>query len=179
MTRYIHPQNAIDFEHLVIDTKKTAFEVCAQIRAFNFREYQMSKIDGKSIVKAQITKMPSQEKPGKIVWQDAWRGIMATIDYDVVIYWDVFDFVMKAAADGEKLKKVPNLESYVNQLGNRGWTPLIVAAYYGHYDVFMLLISNGADLKQKVWNENNLLMHIKKNHDKRIFLFIPVWNSNK
>lgn len=173
-----YSKNAIDFSKELINIKKTASEICAQLRAFTFREYQLPKISGKNVVKAEITDIPSCKPPGTIIWQDEWRGIMATIDYDIVIYWDAFAYVMRESAEGnlDNLCKVPHLECYVNQSEEHGWTPLIVAAYHGHYEAFMLLVANGAKLQQRNWNGTTLLMYAKdgwrKNKDGRIFQYL-------
>lgn len=173
-----YARDAIDFSKISIDVKKTAAEIYNQLRAFSFREYQLPQIAGKNVFGAKVTEIPSCAKPGTIIWQDEWQGILATIDYDMVICWDAYEYVMKAAASGdvESLSKVPHLSRYVNQSGVHGWTPLIVAAYNGFYDVFMLLIANGANLQQRNWNGTTLLMYAKdgwrKTGDSRIFSYL-------
>ena len=171
-------KDAINFKQLSINVKKTAVEISNQLRAFSFREYQLPVLNGKNVAGVEITDVPSVEKPGNIVWQDAWRGVMATIDYDIVVYWDAYEYVMKLVANGdtEKLFQVPKLSFYVNQGGQNGWTPLIIAAYHGFYDAFMLLVANGANLQQRNWNGTTLLMYAKdgwrKNGDTRIFAYL-------
>lgn len=158
-----YAKDTIDFRNINIDTKKTAAEICAQIRAFTFREYQLPMVNGTDVVRAEITENPSRAKPGTIIWQDKWRAVMATIDYDIVLYKDAYEYVMQAAAEGrtDSLQYVPQLASYANQGGEHGWTPLIVAAYNGHYEAFMLLVASGASLQQRNWNGTTLLMYAK------------------
>lgn len=173
-----YAKDAIDFSSIKIDTKKTAIEICSQIRAFTFREYQLPLINGRSVIKVEITKIPSCERAGTVIWHDEWRAVMATIDYDIVLYWDAYEYVMQESARGnvENLCKVPQLSCYVNQGGEHGWTPLIVAAYNGHYEAFMLLVASGGSLKQRNWNGTTLLMYAKdgwrKNGDTKIFVYL-------
>ena len=137
----------MDFSDLHIEIKKTAAEICAQLRAFSFREYQLPKINGKSVVRGEITQYPSREKPGRIIWEDDMRAIITTVDYNIVIYWDKFAEVMKAAADGDMdfLRKIPCLECYVNQGNEQGVTPLMAALNNRHYDIYMLFMANGGE----------------------------------
>lgn len=173
-----YAKDSIDFSNISINLKKTAAEIHSQIKAFTFREYQLPVINGKNVVKSEITEIQSREKAGTIIWQDKWRAVMATIDYDIVLYWDAYEYVMHEAAAGntDNLSKVPQLACYVNEGGVHGWTPLIVAAYNGHYETFMLLIANGANLNQRNWNGTTLLMYAKdgwrNNGDSRIFSYL-------
>lgn len=173
-----YSRKAIDFSQVNIDLQQTAVDIACQLRAFNFREYQLPKVFDTPIVYSEITENPSREKPGTVLWSDENRWMIATIDYNMVLYADRFADVMQAAEQGdwETLQRIPCLSLYTRQAGQNGWTPLMVAAYYGNYDMAMLFISLGADIWQTNWNGTNLLMYAKdgwkENGDVRLLKYL-------
>lgn len=76
----------IDYKNLKIDLCQTAENIERQIRAFNFKEYQMPKVNGKEICKAKIMNTRSVEKAGSVLYQDNARMIVSTIDYDIELF---------------------------------------------------------------------------------------------
>lgn len=169
--------NSIDYKNIRIDLNQTALSIHNQIRAFNFREYQLPKVNGQKISFCKITGNQSTEKPGSIIWQDSDCFMLSTIDYDIVLYLDKFQNICEACQEGDiqKLKKIPGLHHYINEKDSHGWTPLMIATYNGFYDVAMLLIENGSDIYAKNNNGTNLLMYAKdcfvKTGDCRLFDF--------
>lgn len=182
-----YPQNAyessyfskktIDYSNLTINLNTTALSIHNQIRAFNFREYQLPCVFGKKIRCTDILNIRSTEKPGTILWMSDSVICISTIDYDTVLYVDMFDKVIEYCKnnDIENLKKIENISYYVNERTENGWTPLIIATYNGFYDIAMYLISKGADIKQVNNNGTNLLMYSKeaycKTGNKKLFEF--------
>lgn len=173
-----YSRKAIDYQNLNIDLNQTAISIRNQIRAFHFREYQMPMIFDKNIAAAKILNQASTQKPGKILWQDEQQILISTIDYDTILYIDKYDEIMQAAEDNdvERYRRVINPSLYVNEQGKNGWTPLMVAAYNGKYDIAMALIADGADINTVNWNGTNLLMYAKdgwlKNGDARLFEYL-------
>jgi len=81
-----YSRTSIDFSNLVVDLNKTAFEIRNQIRAFNFKEYQVPVVYGHEIMSAEILDSSSIERPGEILAERELYLDIATIDYDVRLY---------------------------------------------------------------------------------------------
>lgn len=158
-----YSKSAIDYENVSIDLRRTAQEVRNQVRAFNFREYQIPIIFGHKIVFCEMTKNHSTGKPGSIIFELGDRLVVSTVDYDVVLFFDRFDDVMAYCRDGDlqALMGVRGLSRYVNEKDGRGWTPLMVAVYNGWRAVAELLISEGANPHEVNKNGTSLLMYAK------------------
>ncbi len=168
-------KKAIDYKNLKVDLNQTAQNICNQIRAYNYREYQIPKIFNFNISWAEITNITSKEKPGSIVWKDNERIVIASIDYDVMMFIDKFNDVLKMCymGDLDGLKQIPNLNIYLNQSEKGGWSPLMIATRLGYYDMAMYLLYSGADINALNWEGVNLLMCAKdgfcKTGDSRLF----------
>jgi len=79
-------KDAVDFKKIAIDLQKTAFEVSCQIRAFTFQEFQMVELFGRTVTGCEITGMRSTKKPGTLLSQTKEALILATIDFDLIIF---------------------------------------------------------------------------------------------
>ena len=158
-----YSNRSIDYSNIQIDLNQTALNIHNQIRAYNFREYQLPEVYGKKIRFSEITKNRSAEKPGSILWQNDDCIMIATIDYDVVLYVDRFDEVLDSCKnnDIDALRRVSGLNYYLNEKEEHGWTPLTIAVYNGFYDLAMFLIAIGADIYVRNNNGTNLLMYAK------------------
>lgn len=161
---------AIDYSNLTIDINQTAYGIGRQLRAFTFREYQLPTVHGHKIFDYEITMDLSVEKPGTVLEEaENWMKI-ATIDYDMVLYFDQFEKILDACKDGDVafLKSVTNMKMYLEQKNDKGWTPLIIATYNNQKEVVDYLLDLGADVHVKNHNGTNLLMYAKNtylNHD--------------
>lgn len=157
---------AIDYSNLTIDINNTAYGIGRQIRAFTFREYQLPVIHGHKIFDYRITESLSTKKSGEILAENENSITIATIDYDMVLYFDQFEEILAACKDGnlEFLKAVPSMEKYLEQKNNKGWTPLIIATYNNQKEVVEYLLSLGADVRVKNHNGTNLLMYAKNTY---------------
>lgn len=170
-------KHAVDYKNLRIDFQQTARNICNQIRAYNYREYQLPYALDFPIVWAEVTNIPSREKPGTVIWKDEDRILIASVDYDVTMFIDKFDDVIKMcyAGDLDGLKRIPKLEIYLKQSEKGGWTPLMIAARLGYYDMAMYLLSVGSDIYALNWEGQNLLMCAQegfyKNRDDRLFKY--------
>ncbi len=158
-----YSNKSIDYNNIQIDLHQTALSIHNQIRAFNFREYQLPVVFGKKIRFCKISNNRSVEKPGSIIWQNDDCIVLASIDYDVVLYVDKFDEVLGSCKKNDviALRKIPGLYYYLNEKEEHGWTPLTIAVYNGYYDLAMFLITFGADIHVKNNNGTNLLMYAK------------------
>lgn len=173
-----YSNRSIDYGNIQIDLHQTALYIHNQIRAYNFREYQLPVVFGKKIRFCEITKNRSAEKSGSIIWQNDDCMMIATIDYDVVLYVDKFDEVLESCKnnDVDALRRIFGLQYYLNEKEEHGWTPLTIAIYNGYYDLAMFLIAVGADIHVINNNGTNLLMYAKdafvNNGDSRLFEYL-------
>lgn len=166
---------AIDFSLLEINLKCTAWEVQRQVYAYSFREYQIPRIFGKHIVEVDITQDRSLHKPGSLV-EDAGEYLrIATVDYDVILYVDKLIEVLKAMQTCDS-SEVPSLLKHIAGIHDRnekGWSPLIVSAFYGNHDVVERLLNLGADVNDCNIKGTTAIMYAKnfaiENGDKRVF----------
>lgn len=156
-------KKSIDYDNLEIDLKQTAYGIEKQIRAFNFREYQLPEVYGRNIIAARVTKVKSRKKPGGVILQNNQGMLLATIDYDIILYFDRFNELMEACREGN-LRTVMDIcavSEHINAADQNGWTPLIVATYNNYEQIVNYLILNGADVTVRNNNGTNLLMYAK------------------
>lgn len=172
-----YSKNSIDYNNLTIDLNQTALSIYNQIRAFNFREYQIPIVHGQKIRFCSITNELSKQKAGTIIRQDLDSMLISTIDYDMILYIDKFDKIIQYCKTNNivALKQICGLQNYVNEQEEHGWTPLIISTYNGYYDMAMHLIENGANIYAVNHNGTNLLMYAKNafvtTGDSRLFEF--------
>lgn len=163
-----YSKSSIDYSRLEIDLNQTAQAIVNQIRAFHFREYQMPQIRGISYIDAQITNIRSLQKPGTFIYENAAEALIASVDYNVVLFKDRFDALLQACQNGDmaEVERICTVKAYINEQDSHGWTPLIVATYYGHTEIVQFLISHGADVWCVNNNGVNLLMYAKEAYKK-------------
>jgi methionyl-tRNA formyltransferase len=167
--------NTVDFSILEINLKCTAWEIQRQVYAYSFREFQIPKIFGKHIVEVDITVDRSLRKPGSLV-EDAGEYLrVATIDYDVILYVDKLPEVLRLMQTCNS-SDVPGLLKHIAGIHDRnekGWSPLIVSAFYGNYGVVEKLLSLGADVNDCNIKGTTAIMYAKdyaiESGDKRVF----------
>lgn len=158
-----YSKKSIDYKNLVIDLNQTAENIARQIRAFSFREYQLPQIHGRNIIAARITKIRSLTKAGVELMADESGMMLSTIDYNLVVLFDRFAELLEMCRQGDlaKVQSICAVPEHINARDEHGWSPLIVATYYGHVDVAKWLILNGADIHAVNNNGTNLLMYAK------------------
>lgn len=161
-------KSSLDFKNLIIDYRKTAFEVHNQIRAFTFREYQLPKYRDFEISSSYITGAPSILRPGEIVKNGFAEVEIATVDYNMILKKDFYSSLWRAAEIGDTatveqvLKYVPDIN-----LKNRfGWSALIIAAYNGWTEIIKTLIEHGADIGDTNFNGTTVLMYAFSHYEK-------------
>lgn len=159
-----YSRKTINYSELKIDLIQTAEVIKNQIRAFGFREYQMPIVFGKRIIDVEITKNRSTQKPGTIICENEQGMMIATIDYDIVLYYDRLEELMQACERGDLItvKDICNVKRHINEKDNHGWTPLIVATYHNRKSIVEFLLMHGADLYTTNYNGTNLLMYAKE-----------------
>lgn len=158
-----YSQKSIDYTNIVIDLKQTADNISRQIRAFAFREYQMPKILEHSIIACRISNIKSRKKPGTILFENEYGIMLATIDYNVFLYYDRFDELLETCKRGDidSVVKICSVREHVNQKNEKGWSPLIIATYYNRVEIVKYLISVGGEILVQNNNGTNLLMYAK------------------
>lgn len=158
-----YSKKALDYNNLEIDLNQTACGIDRQIRAYSFREYQLPEVYGRSIISSRLTTVRSKEKPGTVLLQNGQGMVLATVDYDIMLYFDRFHEVMKACREGDlqTVMEICTVPEHINAADERGWTPLIVATYNGYEKIVNYLILNGADIHARNNNGTTLLMYAK------------------
>jgi len=175
----------IDFSDLEINMSQTAFQISRYIDAFNFRVYQLARFQGDKINKSKILKTKSTLKPGTVLSRNYESITISTIDYDIKLYIDFCDDLLECCKnnDIEKTRKIISYIDHPDFITKEGWTPLMIAAYHGSYEVFKLLIENNADFNATNFNNTTVLMFSKdgyvKTKDIRIFDLLVKIGANK
>lgn len=175
-----YSKKSIDYKNLNIDLCQSAANIDRQIRAFNFREYQLPIVYGKKIIETKITKIKSQGKVGKIIYEDIHGMLISSVDYNIVLFYDRLDELLCACEMGD-IKVVQDIcivSNHINARGYNGCSPLMVATHYNKIDIVKYLIMVGANINQKSNNGTNLLMYAKDTYlaYKDITLFKLFWN---
>ncbi len=159
-------KNAIDYENLKIDYRKSAFQVVNQLKAFSFREYQLPKFNDIEIGSWEITKDKSNLKPGTIV-KELTNGLqMATIDFDINLFFDRYKSLWEYSKNNDynalnSLLTLSNLD--LETKTNEGWTALIIAVYNGSFECVNHLLNAGANVNAHNNNLTSVLMYAKAN----------------
>ena len=168
---------SLDFSNLRIDLFQTAHALQRQIYAFSFREYQLPTIFGERISEVEILEDRSVLKPGQVIKSESNFIDLSTVDFDVRIFFDRIDRIGEfsnctVVQASELLRGVCG----VHDRNERGWSPIIIAAYHGNYDVVKYLLGVGADIHDRNYNGTSLLMYAKdyslKARDRQLFDYL-------
>lgn len=169
-----YSKKSIDFSTLKIDLNQTAHAIARQIYAFSFREYQLPIVMGEKIVEVDILDTRSIHKPGSLINKGSDSFDLATIDFDVRLYFDRIDRIGEfsnctVVQAGRLLKGLCG----VNDRNEHGWSPIIVAAYHGNFEVVDFLLEKGGDVNDTNNNGTSVLMYAKdfciKANDRHLF----------
>ncbi|NME35816.1 MULTISPECIES: formyltransferase family protein [Fusobacterium] len=157
-------KKSIDYKNLKIDLNQTAINIHNQIRAFNFREYQLPEVYGSKIIATKITNQKSIKKSGEILFETDNEILISTIDYNIILYKDKAEELITACKIGDliSVKNICKNKEYLKIRTKEGWDPLIIATYNNHKDIVEYLISIGADIYTTNYNKTNLLMYAKE-----------------
>lgn len=151
-------KSSIDFTKSHIDTKQTAETIVRFVRAFAFREYQFATFNGRAVVSAEIlTSFQHSEIDQNIT------TIIKSIDFPVKLYFDCLDQFLTACKinDLATAIRLRNNISSTEDANEKGWTPLIVAAFHNSIDVVKYLVSIGANINASNSNGTTVLMYAK------------------
>lgn len=156
-------RTSLDFHNLKIDLNQKAVNIFNTIRAFNFRVYQIPKINGNKIITTSITDIKSTQKPGTVIFSTVSSCMIATIDFNLILYYDREEKLFEACKNGNLpvVSEICSVREHINIKDRNGWTPLMVATYYGHFDIVKWLVMFGADINLVDNNGTNLLMLAK------------------
>lgn len=163
-----YSKSTIDYQNLVIDLNKTAFEIYNQIRAFSFPAYQLPIILGNKIYHSRILNQKSKDKPSTVQLENDYEKVISTIDYDLCLLKDRQKELFNAAKEGNInfVKEMISNKYPIEQRSKEGWDILIISAYNGKYDFVKWLIE---DLK---WNQNSM------NNNKTSFAMYVMTNAS-
>lgn len=154
-------KKSINYAALVIDFRKTAYEIHNQFRAFTFREYQMPSFDNWQIIRTEITTNKSIKKPGTIVLEKDEFFLLATIDYDIILYKDYYPILWHAAESGN-IQALKNSLKYISDIDLRnknGWNALIISAYNGHINIINELVNQSSNVNTTNYKGTTALMY--------------------
>lgn len=173
-TSSYYSKNSINFHSIELDTNQTAANIIRQVYAYSFREYQLPKIFNKRIVEADVLDAKSRKKPGTLIAEGERSLVISTVDYDLELYFDGIESLNNFSDCDESTASslLKNLAG-VNDRNNKGWSPLIVAAYNGNHRVVKFLLERGALANDENYNGTSVLMYAKefalKTKDKTTF----------
>ena len=80
-----YSKKSIDYSNIQINLNKTAEEIFNQIRAFTFPAYQMPCVLGIPVYKVKLLHQEVNES-GNVIFENDFKFILSTIDYDIIIY---------------------------------------------------------------------------------------------
>ena len=78
-------KNSIDFKYINIDLNQTAINIHNQIRAFNFREYQVPKVFDTKIISSRPLNSSSNKQAGSVLFENDICFTISTID--MILYY--------------------------------------------------------------------------------------------
>lgn len=159
-----YSKKAINFSNIEIDLNVTAWQLSCQIRAYNFRDYQLPKVYGFDIVAVEIRNSKSIKSAGSILEDNLEYICLSTIDYDILLYKDRLSELIQYCTEDNLLllKRISKLEMYLfDSEATHGWGPLIVAVYNHSKEVCRYLIEKGADVNGCNFNGTTVIMYAK------------------
>lgn len=178
-----YSKESLNFSEITVDLNQTAHTIKRQIYAYSFREYQLPIVFGKKIVETDIMKSRSFLKPGDIIKHENDYIEVATIDYDIRLYFDNIDRIKEFSnCTVNEAKFLLKNICGVNDKNKNGWSPIIIAAFNGNHNVVKYLLNNGADVNDTNYNGTSLIMYAKdhclKVKDVSLFNFLVDSGAN-
>ncbi len=177
-------KSSIDFDNVHIDFDNTAWSIQRYVYAFSFRVYQLPIAFNRYVVEIDILDNKSRSRPGHIIQETEDYIDVATIDFDVRLFFDKLDQNLPKFGNLSR-NELPNLLNGmcgVNDNNAKGWSPIIVAAYYGNIEMVDALIANYADVNDTNINGTSVLMYAKnyccKVQNKELFDYLLSKGAN-
>ena len=156
-------KNSIDIKYINIDLNQTAINIHNQIRAFNFREYQVPKDFDTKIISSRPLNSSSNKQAGSVLFENDICFTISTIDNDIVLYKDKVKELFLACKNGssELINRLLQIPKIIDVQDENGWTPLIIAIYNNQIEVVKTLLMNGASLSICNFKGTTPLMYAK------------------
>lgn len=158
---FYYPSGYIDYKNLSLDVNCTAYQISNQIRAFNFRPYQVLTWNSEKYIDCEILETVSEMKPGTVIEDNSIYTIISTIDYDAKIYKDLFEKACELAKKGEDFSELCESREMIKARNEKGWSLLTIAVYNNNIKMVKWLINKGADINIVNNNGTTLLMYAK------------------
>lgn len=158
-----YSQKSIDYKNIKIELNSTAFQINKQINAFTFRYYQLPLVSGYKIFGATVTNKRSSLKPGAIVEETNKYIIISSIDYDIILYKDNLTRILELSksASFDTVSSEASFQKILFEKNEKGWSPIIVAAYHGNIELIKELVKAGADINDTNYNGTTVAMYLK------------------
>lgn len=158
-----YSKGSLHLSDFKLNFRKTACEVSAQLRALMFKPYQMPMINGSEVGSVEITNEKNYLQSGKIIEENDQFCTIATIDYVVKLQKDYSYQIFNLLNNHEYDIAFNKIKQYklTNIKNNLGWTPLMVAAYYGNLSLCSKLMELGHDINETNFKGTSVLMFAK------------------
>ncbi|MDX6914043.1 formyltransferase family protein [Pectobacterium carotovorum] len=158
-----YSKKSIDYKNVKIELNRTAFQIKQQINAFTFRYYQLPKVLGYDIFGSKVLEDKSILKAGSVVEDNYNYVILSSIDYNIMLFKDNFSKILelsKSATFEELVLEAP-FHNILLEKNEKGWSPIIVAAYHGNIELIKKLVEIGADVNDTNYNGTTVAMYLK------------------
>lgn len=165
-----YSKKAINYSCLELDTFKTASEIKAQVQAFTFRNYQLLKWKNYTFIGCSISKNASTLKPGTILKATQNKLILASMDFDIVLYLDTLEELILNIKNGQlaeikhRLTENPLL---LKQRTLKGCSPIIIAASYSQFEVVKYLLTKDAKINDSDYQGKSLILYALEDAERR------------
>ena len=158
-----YSKNSINYSNVEIGLNVTAWQLQRLVYGYSFRPFQLPVLFGRKITDVTITSEKSSFRPGEILDESEGSMLISTVDYNAVLHFDNLDEII------EKIETAPlqwiksNIHNIagINDRNSKGWSLIIVAAYFGRIDVVKYLISLGANVNDTNYKGTTVLMYAK------------------
>lgn len=156
-------KTSFDFKNREINPFQTAFQIQQFVNALNFRVYQLPVFNAKEIYKVEIKEKKSKGKPGDIIFEDIQVIEIETIDYRIILYKDYYNELINYCRTNniEEAKQIITLIPNIDEVESSGWSPLMIACYFGSDKIVDLLLQYGANPHLTNLNGTTTLMYAK------------------
>ncbi|MEY4854287.1 MAG: Methionyl-tRNA formyltransferase [Verrucomicrobiota bacterium] len=135
----------LDYGKLAVDTSLGVSQVCAQLRAYSFWEYQLPSIGGRKVWSASIIPGSATAAAGTVRPTGTWHGVLSVADGDLELRYSPYEELYAwAAGVGQPLAlaEVPDLDLQDVQ----GWSAMMKAANAGNVAALRALAAAGASV---------------------------------
>jgi len=156
-----HYRKDIDFGNIEAFIDYSSIGVSRYLRALNFHEYQLPKIQGHTIYHHKIQNRRSTDAPGTLAQINFHTYCLATTDFDVEFKIDPYQYLYDYCAgetslpEGFDWREIDNID----RLNQNGWSPLMVASYHGNIAAVKSLIRYNADVNTQNKRGTSPLMY--------------------